>query len=126
MMSSQRGNVKKCGPPKHQNKTAFRNDLHDSTIKQKIINNLNTTGLCTQCTQVIEWKIKYKKYNPLTKAKTCVSCSQKTVKKAYHVLCCDCAEKKKACAKCQKEIQSEIDEDCSTSSVHETFFADSK
>ncbi|KAJ3031528.1 UNVERIFIED_CONTAM: hypothetical protein HDU68_003064 [Siphonaria sp. JEL0065] len=40
-------------------------------------------------------------YKPLTVAKKCVSCSQKTVKEAYHILCNPCANKKNVCAKCQ-------------------------
>ena len=122
-MSSQRGNVKKSGPPKHKNTNAFRNDLHDSTDKQKMINSLEITGLCTSCTHVIEWKIKYKKYKPLTKAKTCVSCNRKAVKRAYNVMCNDCAEQKKVCAKCLKMIEEEDDEEevCPTS-FKESFF----
>lgn len=69
-MSSQKGNVKKAGPPRHRNNTAFRNNLHDNCNKQKMINSLEITGLCVSCTKVIEWKIKYKKYKPLTNPKT--------------------------------------------------------
>lgn len=49
---------------------------------------------------VLEWKIKYKKYKPLTQAKTCTKCHQRNIKKAYHVLCRSCALENKVCAKC--------------------------
>ena len=65
-MSSARGNVKKSGPPKYQNKSAFKNNLHDKSAKMKMINSLEVSGACVRCKEVIEWKIKYKKYKPLT------------------------------------------------------------
>ncbi|GLV38119.1 uncharacterized protein CBL_10086 [Carabus blaptoides fortunei] len=34
--------------------------------------------------------------------KTCVRCSQKTVRHAYHVLCGNCARAENKCAKCYK------------------------
>ncbi|XP_036365749.1 uncharacterized protein C9orf85 homolog isoform X2 [Octopus sinensis] len=101
-MSSQKGNVKKAGPPRHRNNTAFRNNLHDNSIKQKMINSLEITGLCDSCTRVIEWKIKYKKYKPLTNPKTCSGCSKKAIKRAYHFLCQQCAENRQICPKCVK------------------------
>ena len=68
-MSSQRGNVQKKGAPKYQNKRAFKNNMHDKTKKIQMINSLEMWGLCSGCKGVIEWKIKYKKYKPLTQAK---------------------------------------------------------
>ena len=64
-MSSQRGNHKK-GPQKHQNRTSFKNNLHDTSKRTKEINELVHHGLCERCKEIIEWKIKYKKYKPLT------------------------------------------------------------
>ena len=69
-MSTQRGNVQKKGPPKHQNKSAFKNTLHDSSNKTKQIVKLEVAGLCARCTEIIEWKIKYKKYKPLSQIQT--------------------------------------------------------
>ena len=69
-MSSQKGNVKKQGPPKYQNVTAFKNTLHDTSAKTKMIANLDIAGVCSRCSDIIEWKIKYKKYKPLTQPKT--------------------------------------------------------
>ena len=68
-MSTQRGNVQKAGPPKYQNKTKFRNDLHESSQKTKSLNELDITGVCVRCKAIIEWKIKYKKYKQLTQPK---------------------------------------------------------
>ena len=65
-MSSQRGNVKKKKAQKHQNSTAFKNNLHDTSTKTKMINDIQVTQCCSRCTEIIEWKIKYKKYKPLT------------------------------------------------------------
>lgn len=56
---------------KHKNRIAFKNDLHDKTPKIKFLNNLHIAEVCEHCKAVIEWKIKYKKYKPLTKPKTC-------------------------------------------------------
>ena len=83
-MSSQRGNVQKSKPPKHANKTKFRNDLHDTSQRTKAINCLKITSCCPKCKDVIEWKIKYKKYKPLTQPKKwyVVVCWNKT-------LCCN-------------------------------------
>ncbi len=67
-MSSQRGNLKKQAQ-KHQNKKAFKNDLHDKSQKIKLIKSITITQCCKKCTEVLEWKIRYKKYKPLTVAK---------------------------------------------------------
>jgi len=68
-MSTQKGNTKKAGPPKYQNKTTFRNDLHDSSYRTKSLNALDVSGVCVRCKSIIEWKIKYKKYKQLTQPK---------------------------------------------------------
>lgn len=39
-MSCQRGNVNRARSQKHQNKTAFKNTLHDSSKRTKMINNV--------------------------------------------------------------------------------------
>ena len=73
-MSSQRGNVKKKKAQKHQNSTSFKNNLHDTSTKTKMINNIQVTQCCSRCTEIIEWKIKYKKYKPLTVPKKWYVC----------------------------------------------------
>lgn len=107
-MSTSKGNPTRKRPQKHQNRTAFRNDLHDTSRKTKFLNALEVTGVCARCKSVIEWKIKYKKYKPLTAPSKCVGCSEKTVKYAYHMLCSKCAAMKKSCAKCCKAVDVSI------------------
>lgn len=104
-MSTQRGNVSRTRVQKYKNRTVFKNDLHDKTPQQKRINSLHISEVCQHCKGVIEWKIKYKKYKPLTQPKTCTKCQQKKIRKAYHVLCRDCALEAKVCAKCLKSAE---------------------
>lgn len=99
-MSTQRGNTARSRPQKHQNKSKFKNNLHDTSHKTKLINNIHVSDVCERCKEVIEWKIKYKKYKPLTQPKKCVKCEQKTVKKAYHVMCTECGKNLEVCTKC--------------------------
>lgn len=101
-MSTQRGNASRTRAQKHKNRFVFKNDLHDKTPQQIRLNKMHVSTVCQRCKEVIEWKIKYKKYKPLTQAKTCARCQQRTVKKAYHVICRDCAVKDHVCAKCLK------------------------
>lgn len=103
-MSSQRGNVQKTGPPKHRNVRAFKNNLHDTSKKIKVLNTLTFDNVCPKCKAILEWKVKYKKYKPLKAAKTCVKCSEKTVKEAYHTLCGKCSQAAQLCPKCGKGI----------------------
>ncbi|CAO3657814.1 unnamed protein product [Umbelopsis ramanniana] len=101
--TQRKGNNKKKAQA-HQNSTAWKPNKNSK--KTRIINALPVYGLCDKCTEVILWRKKYKKYKPLTAPKKCVSCQQKSIKEAYHVLCDDCACKRKVCAKCleSKEI----------------------
>ncbi|XP_017112728.1 uncharacterized protein C9orf85 homolog [Drosophila elegans] len=101
-MSSQRGNVSRTRAQKHKNRHVFKNDLHDKTPQQIRLNAMHVSTVCQRCKEQIEWKIKYKKYKPLSQAKTCAHCKERTVKKAYHVVCRDCAIKAHVCAKCLK------------------------
>lgn len=105
-MSSQKGNSSRSRPQKHQNRTAFKNNLHDTSHRTKFINSIQVSDVCSRCKEIIEWKIKYKKYKPLTQPKKCVKCEQKTVKKAYHVMCFECGKQTGVCTKCcqSKEI----------------------
>ncbi|XP_058974976.1 uncharacterized protein C9orf85 homolog [Musca domestica] len=104
-MSTQRGNASRTRAQKHKNRTVFKNDLHDKTPLQKRLNSLHISEVCQHCKGVIEWKIKYKKYKPLTQPKTCTKCQQKKIRKAYHVLCRDCALDARVCAKCLKSAE---------------------
>lgn len=104
-MSTERGNGSRTRAQKHKNRHVFKNDLHDKTPMQKRLNSLHISEVCQHCKGVIEWKIKYKKYKPLSQPKTCTKCQQKKIKKAYHVLCRDCALEARVCAKCLKSAE---------------------
>lgn len=99
-MSTQRGSDRRTRPQKHKNKTTFKNNLHDTSHHTKFINSIQVSDVCVRCKEIIEWKIKYKKYKPLTQPRKCVKCEQKTVKSAYHVMCLDCGRKLGVCTKC--------------------------
>ncbi|GAB6032436.1 hypothetical protein CHUAL_011074 [Chamberlinius hualienensis] len=101
-MSSQKGNTHRTRAQKHKNSSAFVNDLHDTSHRTKSINNLNVSGVCAACKSCIEWKIKYKKYKPLTVPKKCTKCENKSINLAYHTVCKNCAKTNKVCAKCGK------------------------
>ncbi|ELT99762.1 hypothetical protein CAPTEDRAFT_118161 [Capitella teleta] len=102
-MSSEKGNAKRSRPQKYKNLHGFKNTLHDTSRRTKQINSIEVKDCCARCTEIIEWKIKYKKYKLLAAPRKCVRCEEKTVKQAYTVACNSCAEKLKICAKCNQE-----------------------
>lgn len=112
-MSSQKGNCSRSRGQKHQNATAFRNDKYGASVQVKKAKAKIHDGLCQRCKDVLEWKVKYNKYKPLTQPRKCVKCLQKTVKDAYHIICKPCALKLELCAKCGKkeEIAIPIDQE---------------
>ncbi|XP_065106460.1 uncharacterized protein C9orf85 homolog [Paramisgurnus dabryanus] len=112
-MSSQKGNCSRSRGQKHQNATAFRNDKYGASVQVKKAKAKVHDGLCQRCKDVLEWKVKYNKYKPLTQPRKCVKCLQKTVKDAYHIICKPCALKLELCAKCGKkeEIAIPIDQE---------------
>ena len=63
-MSTRKGNNKK-GPPKHQNKFAFKHNKNSVKTRKLLAKEGTTAGLCARCVEIIEWKIKYRKYKPL-------------------------------------------------------------
>lgn len=119
-MSSQKGNVNRTRPPKHRNVTAFKNNLHDTSKKIKVLNALQFDNVCPKCKAILEWKVKYKKYKPLKAAKICVKCSEKTIKEAYHTMCGKCAEAAKLCPKCGKDI-TQVSMEVNSPSVSDKF-----
>ncbi|KAK7115764.1 uncharacterized protein C9orf85 homolog [Littorina saxatilis] len=102
-MSSQKGNVNRTRPQKHKNSTVFKNTKYDTSQRTKNILSVSQDGLCARCKDKIEWKVKYKKYKPLTQPANCSRCHQKTVKKAYYTVCQPCASKLGICAKCAQK-----------------------
>ncbi|XP_057319013.1 uncharacterized protein C9orf85 homolog [Microplitis mediator] len=99
-MSCQKGNSNRNRPQKHQNRHAFKNNLHDTSHTTKAINKIQVVNVCEKCKKVIEWKIKYKKYKPLKAPGKCCKCEQRCVKHAYHIMCGPCASKLEVCPKC--------------------------
>ncbi|MPC21874.1 uncharacterized protein E2C01_014878 [Portunus trituberculatus] len=79
-MSCQRGNTSRTRKQKHSNITAFKNNIHDSSKRTLAMNNMEITEVCKRCQEVIAWKVKYKKYKPLSQPKTCTRCHQKNIK----------------------------------------------
>jgi len=104
-MSTKKGGDKRTRAQKYKNETAFKNNKYDSNSKAKLLNQLKFVNVCQKCRDVIEWKVKYNKYKPLTAPKKCVRCSEKKVKYAYHVACTDCVVEEKVCAKCLKDTE---------------------
>ncbi|XP_071844768.1 uncharacterized protein [Apostichopus japonicus] len=103
-MSVQRGNYKKKGQ-KYKNSSKFKNNLHDNSKRTQEINSMVISEVCKRCMQIIQWKIQYKKYKQLTQPKKCTKCLQKTVKKAYYVICSKCAKDNRTCAKCGEKAE---------------------
>ncbi|XP_017888374.1 uncharacterized protein C9orf85 homolog [Ceratina calcarata] len=103
-MSTQKGNCNRSRPQKHQNRTAFKNDLHDKSHQTKLINSIEVSNVCDRCKKIIEWKIKYKKYKALKTPSKCIKCEEKTIKNAYHNICLPCAAQYEICSKCSDKI----------------------
>ncbi|XP_055434278.1 uncharacterized protein C9orf85 homolog isoform X3 [Bubalus kerabau] len=70
-MSSQKGNVTRSRPQRHQNTFSFKNDKFDKSVQTKKINAKLHDGVCQRCKEVLEWRVKYSKYKPLSKPKKC-------------------------------------------------------
>ncbi|KAM8962877.1 guanine deaminase isoform 4-T5 [Lycaon pictus] len=68
-MSSQKGNVARSRPQRHQNTFSFKNDKFDKSVQTKKINAKLHDGVCQRCKEVLEWRVKYSKYKPLSKPK---------------------------------------------------------
>ncbi|XP_067295121.1 uncharacterized protein C9orf85 homolog [Pseudorasbora parva] len=121
-MSSQKGNISRSRGQKHQNAIGFKNDKYGATAQVKKAKTKVHDGLCQHCKGVLEWKVKYNKYKPLTQLRKCVKCLQKTVKDAYHIICKPCALKLELCAKCGKkeEIVIPLDQNEEDGEVEDT------
>ena len=65
-MSTERGSDSRKRSQKYKNNTAFKNDKYDVNSKTKKLEEMRIGNVCQKCKQVIDWKIKYNKYKPLT------------------------------------------------------------
>ncbi|XP_039254287.1 uncharacterized protein C9orf85 homolog [Styela clava] len=107
-MSCQKGNTQRSRPQKHQNHTAWKSNNTNQVLKGS--RNF-TNNVCTKCKELIEWKLKYNKYKPLSKPKKCTKCEGKNIKVAYHILCENCAMSLKLCSKCGTVKESDVSEE---------------
>jgi hypothetical protein len=89
-------------PQKYQNSYAYKHNKNSKLTRKIAATPIH--GVCQRCTDIIEWRKKYRKYKPLTVPKKCVKCAQKTVHEAYHVICNACSSDHQVCAKCQDPL----------------------
>lgn len=68
-MSCQKGNTSRTRKQKYQNASKFKNNLYDTSKMTKEINAIDHKGVCEHCKQILEWKVQYRKYKPLTQPK---------------------------------------------------------
>ena len=108
-MSSQRGNVARNRPQKYQNTSKFKNNLHDKSDKTKKLNEVVISDCCARCTEIIQWKITFKKYKLLSQPKKCVICLEKKVKNSYHIICSECGSEDSLCRKCKIKFTPECE-----------------
>ncbi|KAK9683115.1 hypothetical protein RND81_10G117600 [Saponaria officinalis] len=96
--------MSKKGPPKHQNKFAWKPNagikINETEPGGRFRPLAEIGGVCQRCKDQIEWKRKYGKYKPLTEPSKCQKCSKRAVRQAYHSLCTGCAKEQGVCPKC--------------------------
>ncbi|KAJ1675619.1 hypothetical protein EV182_000914 [Spiromyces aspiralis] len=106
-VSTRKSGAKKSGQ-KYQNKEAYRHNRNSRRTKEILA--MPVDGLCRRCTDMVLWRKQFRKYKPLTAPK------KWKVKKAYHILCDDCAHARQVCAKCtQKDEIVEVENPHDTS-----------
>jgi len=106
----------KSGPPAHANRHAFVHN-RKSLLTAKILASPISGHLCPGCHDVLEWRKRYRKYKPLTVAKKCTRCQQKTIKEAYHVICPNCSRDAQCCPKCLEKHKVGVPEKTSETKV---------
>lgn len=98
--------LQNCKGAKHQNTTAFECGRYNKTPSQKIAESVSTTCFCKKCKAVVDWKIKFGKYKPLTTMRKCDECQEKKINAAYHRICVDCSQMRR-CPKCGDNLNQE-------------------
>ncbi|XP_061355148.1 uncharacterized protein LOC133299679 [Gastrolobium bilobum] len=108
---------KKCGPPKHQNKYAWKPNggrkINETEVGGKLRPLSEITGVCPRCKDQVEWKRRYGKYKSLVEPAKCQRCSKRNVRQAYHNLCHGCAKEHGICAKCCCKVNNIVGRDIS-------------
>ncbi|KAL0461566.1 UNVERIFIED_CONTAM: putative protein C9o [Sesamum latifolium] len=111
------GGSNRRGPPKHQNKFAWKpnsgHKINPTEVGGRLRPYSEVTGVCSRCKEQIDWKRRYGKYKPLTEPAKCQRCSKRNVRQAYHNLCAGCAKEHKVCAKCSCRVDNIIGRDIS-------------
>ncbi|XP_068408782.1 uncharacterized protein C9orf85 homolog isoform X1 [Eschrichtius robustus] len=107
-MSSQKGNVARSRPQRHQNTFSFKNDKFDKSVQTKILEPAMCSCLKPRFCQKHLTLSSFLRFIPESclsqqhLIKECVKCLQKTVKDSYHIMCRPCACDLEVCAKCGK------------------------
>jgi hypothetical protein len=102
-MSTRSGDQKKKGQA-YQNAFAFKHNKNSMLTKK--IAKAPIDKMCKRCVDIVEWRIDYRKYKPLTNPARCNLCLGKTIYKAYRTICDSCAITKGLCAKCVEPTDS--------------------
>ena len=100
MSTTRDGDQKKKGQA-YQNSFKFKHNKN-SMLTRKIAK-CPIDRMCKHCVEIIEWKIDFRKYKPLSAPAKCQMCDMKTIYKAYRNICDVCADAKHICAKCCEE-----------------------
>ncbi|KGN52523.1 uncharacterized protein LOC101206376 [Cucumis sativus] len=107
----------KQGPPKHQNKYAWKPNagrkINETEVGGRFRPLSDITGVCLRCKDQIDWKRRYGKYKPLSEPTKCQLCSKRNVRQAYHNLCPGCAKEQGVCAKCRCRVDQTVGRDLS-------------
>ncbi|XP_062106461.1 uncharacterized protein LOC133817856 [Humulus lupulus] len=107
----------KQGPPKHQNKVAWKPNagvkINETEVGGRFRPLSEVTGVCPRCRDQIEWKRRYGKYKGLTEPAKCQRCTKRAVRQAYHNLCNGCAKEQGVCAKCRCNVKQIVGRDIS-------------
>lgn len=96
-MSTKKGNNTKQGQ-KHQNTFAFKHNKNSRLTRK--IQEAPLDLLCEHCLQVLQWKIKYRKYRPLSTPGKCNLCELKNILKGHRMICDQCSKQHMLCSKC--------------------------
>lgn len=101
-MSTEKGNIRKEGQ-KYQNSFGFKHNKNSMLTRK--IQETPLDFLCEHCLDILEWKIKFRKYKPLSAPSKCIACELKSVYKGHRNICDKCAITNKLCTKCMQPCE---------------------
>ncbi|PUZ54660.1 hypothetical protein GQ55_5G149600 [Panicum hallii var. hallii] len=106
---------KRQGPPKHQNRYAWKPNLGQKINETEPGGRFRPlseiTGVCQRCRDQIDWKRRYGKYKPIVEPAKCQKCGKRAVRQAYHNVCRDCSKDLGICAKCCTRVNELVGRD---------------